>query len=308
VYALGDAAAQGLEHAAASKSASSSSSSSSPPLHGSPPPPPGPFRLDWTRTAIFGIFGTVIGGPAYSFWFGWLDTLPLKLYQLRQMRQRAEILRAYNLLKRHGIEVNLVVDKLPNAQPLGKWTQKAFKIAFDQLIFSSAYTLVFFMGVGAMKGGAEKWQADLKMRDLLEWEAEIVGVKRAAAVAAAAAASSSSSATAAAASPMMAWFAPPPPPPRAAAPPTEQEELERALALLKEKQLQRQLSWGDIWQRAWAHTKDVYLETYIIDCVVWPPLQLINFTFIPLRYQVLYVNACNLAWNTYLSLMSGKGH
>lgn len=49
------------------------------------------------------------------------------------------------------------------------------------------------------------------------------------------------------------------------------------------------------------------LQTYVADCVVWPPLQLINFTFVPLRLQVLYINACNLAWNTFLSMMA-SGH
>jgi hypothetical protein len=34
------------------------------------------------------------------------------------------------------------------------------------------------------------------------------------------------------------------------------------------------------------------------DCIVWPPLQLINFTFVAKPYQVLYVNLCNIAWNT----------
>ena len=187
MYAAGDVIAQGLEHRAASAAAASSSSPVSSSGGGvgvgslasasaATAASPGAFRIDWTRTGIFGVFGTLVGGPAYTLWFGWLDTLPLKLYQLRQMRQRAEILRAYNLLKRYGIEVNLVVDKLPNAQPLGKWTQKAFKIAFDQLVFSSAYTLVFFMSVGAMKGGAAKWQADVRMRDLHEWEAEVAAL------------------------------------------------------------------------------------------------------------------------------------
>jgi hypothetical protein len=68
------------------------------------------------------------------------------------------------------------------------------------------------------------------------------------------------------------------------------------------------LTWEDIWFKTWEHTKEVYLETYLADCVVWPPLQLINFTFIPVRFQFLYVNVANLAWNTYLSLMANKKH
>lgn len=51
----------------------------------------------------------------------------------------------------------------------------------------------------------------------------------------------------------------------------------------------------------------VPLQTYIADCVVWPPLQLINFTFVPLRLQVLYINLANLGWNTFLSMMAA-GH
>ena len=60
--------------------------------------------------------------------------------------------------------------------------------------------------------------------------------------------------------------------------------------------------------KAWEHTKKVYIPTYIADWVVWPPLQLVNFTFVPVRYQVLYVNVCNLLWNTFLSFMANGGH
>lgn len=39
----------------------------------------------------------------------------------------------------------------PDARPLGKWTGKAFKIAADQFIFSTTYTLVFFLAIGMMQ-------------------------------------------------------------------------------------------------------------------------------------------------------------
>lgn len=32
--------------------------------------------------------------------------------------------------------------------------------------------------------------------------------------------------------------------------------------------------------------QSVFVPTYIADCVFWPPLQLINFSFVPLRFQV----------------------
>eukprot|EP01034_Spumella_vulgaris_P021889 gene21889-27966_t len=70
----------------------------------------------------------------------------------------------------------------------------------------------------------------------------------------------------------------------------------------------RQLTWTDIFANTWNHTKEVYLETYLADCIVWPPLQLINFTFIPLRFQFLFVNIANIGWNTFLSLMANKKH
>jgi protein Mpv17 len=64
----------------------------------------------------------------------------------------------------------------------------------------------------------------------------------------------------------------------------------------------------DVWQHSWQKVREVYVETFVMDCIVWPPLQLINFTFIPVRFQFLYVNVANLAWNTFLSLMANKSH
>ena len=66
-----------------------------------------------------------------------------------------KILRAYAYLKSHGIEVKLDLQKLPKSLPLGKWESKGAKILADQLIFSSLYTLVFFIGVGMLTGAAD---------------------------------------------------------------------------------------------------------------------------------------------------------
>ena len=80
--------------------------------------------------------------------------------------------------------------------------------------------------------------------------------------------------------------------------------------MLEERQRARSVgirSWADIWHETWAHTRTVYLETYIADCLVWPALQWLNFSYVPLRYQVLYVNGCNLLWNSFLSLVRHKG-
>lgn len=103
------------------------------------------FKVDWKRVGVFFVYGTVIAGPAYHVWFNKLDLLPGAMFQLRQARMRNEVLRAYALLRRHGVEVTLKMDQLPNAKPFPKWSEKAIKIAADQLVFSSLYTLVFFI-------------------------------------------------------------------------------------------------------------------------------------------------------------------
>jgi hypothetical protein len=161
MYAAGDGIAQAAEHYRETKDAEAA---------GGMTAATKTFRINWKRVGIFFVYGTLIAGPAYHIWFSRLDLLPAAVFQLRQHRYRAEILRAYALLKRHGIEVNLKMEKLPSAKPFHKWTDKAMKIAADQLVFSSLYTLVFFLSVGMMTGGVDKFIAEKKMDDLKDYE------------------------------------------------------------------------------------------------------------------------------------------
>lgn len=51
-------------------------------------------------------------------------------------------------------------------------------------------------------------------------------------------------------------------------------------------------------------------QYYIIlrNCfVLWSPAQMINFTYVPLKHQVLYTQSVALVWNTYLSWILNKG-
>lgn len=255
------------------------------------------FQVSFKRLGVFFMFGTFVGGPLYHYWFGYLDTIPGIMLRLRQSRQRREILSAYALLKRHGIEVNLKPDALPSARPFSKWAEKAVKIAMDQLVFSSCYTLLFFVLVGMMNGAVDMFLAHNRSRDLEEeGHALIVGryskperaLERDLRTLRESLHARGVTVDADGAAP--------------------HESIDRVLELLRAEQARTTLTWGQVWAQTWAHTREVYMTTYITDCVVWPPLQLINFSLVPLKYQVLYVNAVNLAWNTFLSLMANKHH
>ncbi len=263
--------------------------------------------VNYKRLGVFFLFGTVVGGPAYHYWFNYLNELPAALWRLKQTRQRGQILRSYAFLKSHGIEVKLDMAKLPKAAPLGKWKGKAAKIAADQLIFAPIYTLVFFMSIGVLNGASERLAMVY------------------------------SRSKGSAPSPSISEVLEDP----AVSPKSSEMLLDELLTQLKEhiaeneeftssaeleneqyklinqifkkvkrthELRERQLTWKDIWLNTWEHTKQVYAQTYLADCIVWPPLQLINFTFIPLRFQFLFVNIGNIGWNTFLSFMANKKH
>ncbi|XP_017048061.1 mpv17-like protein [Drosophila ficusphila] len=48
---------------------------------------------------------------------------------------------------------------------------------------------------------------------------------------------------------------------------------------------------------------DSYPTIMARNYMLWPAAQVINFTFVPLRYQVVYAQCIALIWNCYLSLV-----
>lgn len=52
---------------------------------------------------------------------------------------------------------------------------------------------------------------------------------------------------------------------------------------------------------------DSYLPALKMNWLVWPPVQALNFTFVPLEHRVLVVNVVALFWNCYLSYVNSGG-
>lgn len=262
-----------------------------------------PFVTDLARLGVFFTFGTVISGPIYHYWFNSLNELPLRLWNLKNVRHRGKILQSYAYLKAHGIEVKLDLAKLPNAKELSRFTVKVSKILADQLLFSSAYTVVLFMCLGLMNGAVDRHWLQKSGRPIEEFPdlvekykshgegrafCEMLKLREELA--------------------MKVLIE------KAGDEKTAQSLQQEKLLLDLLSKLDRmsgdsachRLNWSDIWEASWHKTKSVFLGVYMVDCAVWPLLQLVNFSFVPLRFQVLYVNVCNLAWNTFISVVQNN--
>ena len=55
------------------------------------------------------------------------------------------------------------------------------------------------------------------------------------------------------------------------------------------------------FDRASKKVKSEWLNTVLVNWVVWIPFQSLNFNFVPLPYQVLANNAASVFWNGWLS-------
>ncbi|CAG9115871.1 unnamed protein product [Plutella xylostella] len=49
--------------------------------------------------------------------------------------------------------------------------------------------------------------------------------------------------------------------------------------------------------------REKFVYVYLGDCIFWPPVQFINFYFLPSRYRVFYINFATMIFNVFLSYM-----
>lgn len=52
--------------------------------------------------------------------------------------------------------------------------------------------------------------------------------------------------------------------------------------------------------------KEKSWRLYLAEWVVWPPAQMINFFFLPLKYRVLYDNTISLGYDVYTSYVKNE--
>ncbi|KAJ8731959.1 hypothetical protein PYW08_014689 [Mythimna loreyi] len=46
-----------------------------------------------------------------------------------------------------------------------------------------------------------------------------------------------------------------------------------------------------------------FLYAYTGDCMYWPPVQFVNFYFLPTQYRVVYINVATMIFNIFLSFV-----
>lgn len=58
---------------------------------------------------------------------------------------------------------------------------------------------------------------------------------------------------------------------------------------------------GKSLEESVANLKELIMPTMLTNWKIWPFLQVINQTVMPMQFRVLFVNFCGLFWNMYLS-------
>lgn len=63
---------------------------------------------------------------------------------------------------------------------------------------------------------------------------------------------------------------------------------------------------GKPWKAVKNDIEANYFDVLKTNYLIWPWVQLVNFYYIPLQYQVLLVQSVALFWNTYLSWKTNR--
>lgn len=63
---------------------------------------------------------------------------------------------------------------------------------------------------------------------------------------------------------------------------------------------------GESTEQINRRVRNSYITILGLNCLVWPMAQFINFSYVPLRYQVIYAQVIALVWNCFVSVMLNK--
>ncbi|XP_047361539.1 mpv17-like protein 2 [Vespa velutina] len=61
-------------------------------------------------------------------------------------------------------------------------------------------------------------------------------------------------------------------------------------------------------EEAYREIKVKLIEAWKVDCCFWPPVQCVNFLFVPLQYRVLYINVMTMVYDVFLSHIKYDAH
>ncbi|XP_069703418.1 mpv17-like protein 2 isoform X2 [Periplaneta americana] len=58
---------------------------------------------------------------------------------------------------------------------------------------------------------------------------------------------------------------------------------------------------GHTWDEIVSESRRKFLSIYMVDWLVWPPVQMINFYFLSPKYRVIYINIVTMLYDVFLS-------
>lgn len=227
-------------------------------------------ELSWRRVFVLTFFGAAVGGPAMHYWYNGLTHLPRVLTNLQNVLKNVG--KAATKVKPSSscnIKKRSVESTKSVALPIDTRIIVA-QIVIDQLFFAPVYLLTFFLSVGVFTDVLDY------LLDRKESNQSNDGDHKDSSVSGHSQQIQN----------------------KIESDKLDQSSIDSTINVVNAK---NSIVWKDVWLKSYMHTKEVFATTFAIDCAVWPPLQFINFKYIPVRYQFLYVNILNLFYNAFLS-------